>query len=67
MTPNPSRRLFLGAAASVPLALTLGVPAAHAADSAYVMSYFTESTDLGAAPTTASISPSAPTVCAGCR
>ncbi|WP_062648711.1 glycoside hydrolase family 43 protein [Streptomyces maremycinicus] len=48
MTPNPSRRLVLGAAASVPLALTLGVPSAHAADSAYVMSYFTESTSLGA-------------------
>ncbi|KUN89368.1 glycoside hydrolase family 43 protein [Streptomyces griseoruber] len=47
MTPNPSRRLFLGAAASVPLALTLGTPAAHAADSAYVMCYFTESTNLG--------------------
>ncbi|MER5431428.1 glycoside hydrolase family 43 protein [Streptomyces sp. NPDC002588] len=47
MTPNPSRRLFLGAAASVPLALTLGTPAAHAADSAYVMGYFTESTNLG--------------------
>ncbi|MGQ4335001.1 glycoside hydrolase family protein, partial [Streptomyces hayashii] len=47
MTPNPSRRLFLGAAASVPLALTLGVPAAQAADSAYVMGYFTESTKLG--------------------
>ncbi|MEW2045549.1 glycoside hydrolase family 43 protein [Streptomyces sp. NPDC005476] len=48
MTPNPSRRLFLGAAASVPLALTLGVPSARAADSAYVMSYFTETTSLGA-------------------
>ncbi|MFD7940316.1 glycoside hydrolase family 43 protein [Streptomyces sp. NPDC059755] len=48
MTPNPSRRLVLGAAASVPLALTLGVPSAHAADSAYVMGYFTESTSLGA-------------------
>ncbi|MFE1922748.1 glycoside hydrolase family 43 protein [Streptomyces asoensis] len=48
MTPDPSRRLFLGAAASVPLALTLGAPAAHAADSAYVMSYFTETTSLGA-------------------
>lgn len=48
MTPDPSRRLFLGAAASVPLALTLGAPSAHAADSAYVMSYFTESTNLGA-------------------
>ncbi|GGQ71144.1 glycoside hydrolase family 43 protein [Streptomyces asoensis] len=48
MTPDPSRRLFLGAAASVPLALTLGTPAAHAADSAYVMSYFTETTSLGA-------------------
>ncbi|MEU5768227.1 glycoside hydrolase family 43 protein [Streptomyces asoensis] len=48
MTPDPSRRLFLGAAASVPLALTLGAPAARAADSAYVMSYFTETTSLGA-------------------
>ncbi|MFD9318365.1 glycoside hydrolase family 43 protein [Streptomyces sp. NPDC060053] len=48
MTPNPSRRLILSAAASVPLALTLGVPSAHAADSAYVMGYFTESTSLGA-------------------
>ncbi|MFJ9020406.1 glycoside hydrolase family 43 protein [Streptomyces sp. NPDC102259] len=48
MTPNPSRRLVLSAAASVPLALTLGVPSAHAADSAYVMGYFTESTSLGA-------------------
>ncbi|MFH0174137.1 glycoside hydrolase family 43 protein [Streptomyces cacaoi] len=48
MTPHPSRRLVLGAAASVPLALTLGVPSAHAADSAYVMGYFTESTSLGA-------------------
>ncbi|MFJ5973240.1 glycoside hydrolase family 43 protein [Streptomyces sp. NPDC093060] len=43
----PSRRLFLGMAAAVPLAaatdLALGARPAHAADSAYVMGYFTES------------------------
>jgi hypothetical protein len=43
-----SRRRFLGLAAAVPLAaatanLTLGAGSAHAADSAYVMGYFTES------------------------
>ncbi|MFE3739573.1 glycoside hydrolase family 43 protein [Streptomyces sp. NPDC059134] len=45
--PRPSRRLFLGMAAATPLAvtgaLTLGAGTAHAADSAYVMCYFTES------------------------
>ncbi|MFJ2554364.1 MULTISPECIES: glycoside hydrolase family 43 protein [unclassified Streptomyces] len=45
--PRPSRRLFLGMAATTPLALTgaltLGAGTAHAADSAYVMCYFTES------------------------
>jgi hypothetical protein len=45
---QPSRRRFLGMAAGVPLAavaanLTIGAGAAHAADSAYVMGYFTES------------------------
>ncbi|MGW1716347.1 glycoside hydrolase family 43 protein [Streptomyces sp. NPDC002156] len=49
--PQPSRRLFLGMAATTPLAmsgvLTLGSGTAHAADSAYVMCYFTESTSLG--------------------
>lgn len=49
--PQPSRRLFLGMAATTPLAmsgvLTLGAGTAHAADSAYVMCYFTESTSLG--------------------
>ncbi|MEU1040703.1 glycoside hydrolase family 43 protein [Streptomyces sp. NPDC005907] len=43
----PSRRLFLGAAAATSLALaadlSLGARPAHAADSAYVMGYFTES------------------------
>ncbi|MFC9424257.1 glycoside hydrolase family 43 protein [Streptomyces sp. NPDC056987] len=46
-SPQPSRRLFLGMAAATPLAvtgaLTLGAGTAHAADSAYVMCYFTES------------------------
>ncbi|MFJ7995672.1 glycoside hydrolase family 43 protein [Streptomyces sp. NPDC096310] len=46
-SPHPSRRLFLGMAAATPLAaagaLTLGAGTAHAADSAYVMCYFTES------------------------
>ncbi|MGW7522558.1 glycoside hydrolase family 43 protein [Streptomyces sp. NPDC054783] len=46
-----SRRHFLGLAATTPLAvtgaLTLGAGTAHAADSAYVMCYFTESTSLG--------------------
>ncbi|MDX3455718.1 glycoside hydrolase family 43 protein [Streptomyces sp. ME02-8801-2C] len=50
--PQPSRRLFLGMAATAPLAasgvLALGAGTAHAADSAYVMCYFTESTSLGA-------------------
>ncbi|MFF5437953.1 glycoside hydrolase family 43 protein [Streptomyces achromogenes] len=45
--PMPSRRLFLGAAAAGSLALaaglSLGARPAHAADSAYVMGYFTES------------------------
>jgi hypothetical protein len=45
--PRPSRRLFLGMAATVPMAatgaLTLGAGSAHAADSAYAMAYFTES------------------------
>ncbi|WP_320780531.1 glycoside hydrolase family 43 protein [Streptomyces sp. CRN 30] len=44
---TPSRRLFLGMAAAVPLGvaaeLTLGASPARAADSAYVMGYFTES------------------------
>ncbi|GAA4943265.1 hypothetical protein GCM10023238_06450 [Streptomyces heliomycini] len=43
----PSRRLFLGAAAATTAALaadlSLGAPPARAADSAYVMGYFTES------------------------
>lgn len=47
---GPSRRTFLGMAATVPLAatgaLTLGVGTAHAADSAYAMVYFTESTTM---------------------
>ncbi|SPF01591.1 Alpha-L-arabinofuranosidase B (ABFB) [Streptomyces sp. MA5143a] len=47
---GPSRRTFLGMAATVPLAatgaLTLGAGTAHAADSAYVMVYFTESTTM---------------------
>ncbi|WP_221350934.1 glycoside hydrolase family 43 protein [Streptomyces beigongshangae] len=50
--PQPSRRLFLGMAAATPLAMTgslgLGAGTAHAADSAYAMCYFTESTSLGA-------------------
>lgn len=46
--PRPSRRLFLGMAAAVPLsmtgALTIGAPAARAATGTpYVMGYFTES------------------------
>ncbi|MFF9022167.1 glycoside hydrolase family 43 protein [Streptomyces eurythermus] len=45
--PMPSRRLLLGAAAATSLALaadlSLGARPAHAADSAYVMGYFTES------------------------
>ncbi len=49
--PQPSRRLLLALAATTPLAasgvLTLGAGTAHAADSAYVMCYFTESTSLG--------------------
>ena len=49
--PQPSRRLFLGMAATTPLAMsgvmTLGAGTVHAADSAYVMCYFTESTSLG--------------------
>ncbi|MFD7504179.1 glycoside hydrolase family 43 protein [Streptomyces sp. NPDC059850] len=49
---EPSRRRFLGMAAATPLAvsgaLTLGAGTAHAADSAYAMCYFTESTSLGA-------------------
>ncbi|WP_155054212.1 glycoside hydrolase family 43 protein [Streptomyces blattellae] len=48
--PRPSRRQFLGMAATVPLAVTgtlaLGAGTAHAADSAYVMCYFTESTTM---------------------
>ncbi|ANS68739.1 alpha-L-arabinofuranosidase B [Streptomyces lincolnensis] len=51
--PRPSRRQFLGMTATVPLAatgaLTLGAGTAHAADSAYVMGYFTESPDMLAA------------------
>ncbi len=47
---GPSRRLFLGMAATVPLAatgaLTLGAGTAHAADSAYAMVYFTESNTM---------------------
>ncbi|MET7452164.1 glycoside hydrolase family 43 protein [Streptomyces sp. NPDC005574] len=51
--PQPSRRLFLGMTATAPLALTgalgLGATPAQAADSAYVMGYFTESPNgLGA-------------------
>ncbi|MCD9878440.1 glycoside hydrolase family 43 protein [Streptomyces guryensis] len=46
-----SRRHFLGMAAATPLAmsgaLALGAGTAYAADSAYVMCYFTESTNLG--------------------
>ncbi|MEU5095375.1 glycoside hydrolase family 43 protein [Streptomyces sp. NPDC020996] len=46
-----SRRHFLGLAATTPVAvsgaLSLGAGTAHAAGSAYVMSYFTESTSLG--------------------
>ncbi|MFE9067225.1 glycoside hydrolase family 43 protein [Streptomyces violaceusniger] len=49
--PQPSRRRFLGLAAATPLAvsgaLALGTGTAHAADSAYAMCYFTESTSLG--------------------
>ncbi|MBO3681394.1 glycoside hydrolase family 43 protein [Streptomyces sp. NEAU-YJ-81] len=49
--PHPSRRRFLGLAATTPLAvsgaLALGTGTAHAADSAYAMCYFTESTSLG--------------------
>ncbi|MGW5640903.1 glycoside hydrolase family 43 protein [Streptomyces sp. NPDC003832] len=48
--PHPSRRTLLGLAATAPLAatgaLTLGSGTAHAADSAYVMAYFTESTTM---------------------
>nr|WP_172629074.1 AbfB domain-containing protein [Kutzneria buriramensis]WKX13429.1 AbfB domain-containing protein [Kutzneria buriramensis] len=48
--PHPSRRHVLGLAATLPLAgtgaLTLGAGTAHAADSAYVMAYFTESTTM---------------------
>jgi hypothetical protein len=48
---HPSRRRFLGLAATVSVAATgalaLGAGTAHAADSAYVMCYFTESTSLG--------------------
>ncbi|MDO0938614.1 glycoside hydrolase family 43 protein [Streptomyces sp. DG2A-72] len=48
--PRPSRRQVLGMAATVPLAVTgslaLGAGSAHAADSAYVMCYFTESTTM---------------------
>ncbi len=47
---GPSRRTFLGMAATVPLAATgalaLGAGTAHAADSAYAMVYFTESTTM---------------------
>jgi hypothetical protein len=45
--PHLSRRGLLGMTAAVPLALTLGAGTAHAADSAYAMVYFTESTNLG--------------------
>ncbi|MEW2138922.1 glycoside hydrolase family 43 protein [Streptomyces sp. NPDC005409] len=49
---QPSRRTILGLAAATPLAMTgilsFGAGTAHAADSAYVMCYFTESNDLGA-------------------
>ncbi|MCL7424635.1 glycoside hydrolase family 43 protein [Streptomyces sp. YS415] len=49
--PHPSRRTLLGLAAATPLAATgvlaLGAGTAHAADAAYVMAYFTESTNLG--------------------
>ncbi|KUO19120.1 glycoside hydrolase family 43 protein [Streptomyces dysideae] len=48
--PHPSRRTFLGMAATMPLvatgALAIGAGTAHAADSAYVMVYFTESTTM---------------------
>ncbi|GAA3836230.1 glycoside hydrolase family 43 protein [Streptomyces phyllanthi] len=50
--PQPSRRTILGLAAATPLAMTgvlsLGAGTAHAADSAYVMVYFTEANNLGA-------------------
>ncbi|KAA0923032.1 glycoside hydrolase family 43 protein [Streptomyces apricus] len=49
--PRPSRRHVLGMAAAAPLAasgaLALGAGTARAADSAYAMCYFTESTNLG--------------------
>ncbi|MFI9767905.1 glycoside hydrolase family 43 protein [Streptomyces sp. NPDC052415] len=49
--PHPSRRTLLGLAAATPLAATgvlaLGAGTAHAADAAYAMAYFTESTNLG--------------------
>ncbi|MER5215193.1 glycoside hydrolase family 43 protein [Streptomyces sp. NPDC002838] len=47
---HPTRRHILGLAATAPLAATgilaLGAGTAHAADSAYVMGYFTESTTM---------------------
>ncbi|MFF3349151.1 glycoside hydrolase family 43 protein [Streptomyces sp. NPDC002779] len=49
--PHPTRRAVLGLAAATPLAATgvlaLGAGPAHAADAAYVMAYFTESTNHG--------------------
>lgn len=45
--PHLSRRSLLAAGAAVPAALTLGAGSAYAADSAYAMVYFTESTNLG--------------------
>ncbi|QNP74279.1 AbfB domain-containing protein [Streptomyces roseirectus] len=45
--PHLSRRGLLGMGAAVPAALMLGAGTAHAADSAYAMCYFTESTNLG--------------------
>ncbi|WP_055523520.1 glycoside hydrolase family 43 protein [Streptomyces graminilatus] len=50
--PQPSRRTVLGLAAAAPMAMagvmSLGAGTAHAADSAYVMAYFTEANNLGA-------------------
>ncbi|WP_255950174.1 glycoside hydrolase family 43 protein [Streptomyces odontomachi] len=45
--PHLSRRSLLGVTAAVPLALSMGAGTARAADAAYVMCYFTESTNLG--------------------
>ncbi|PWG13643.1 alpha-L-arabinofuranosidase [Streptomyces sp. V2] len=45
--PHLSRRGLLAMGAAVPAALMLGGGTAYAADSAYAMCYFTESTNLG--------------------